>query len=110
MPSERSKAMAQEFLENNGETLTRDVENSTSQWMECDKVTKANLEALLDRRAEEERRETAKVVRRVLDSFGCTCDEAYTSRNLTAPDCARHNSLDDMADEILRRIDSEEGR
>ena len=32
----------------------------------------------------------------------CTCDKAYTSRGLTAPDCLRHQGLD--AEDLIRML------
>lgn len=32
----------------------------------------------------------------------CTCDEAYTGRGLTAPDCLRHRGLD--AEDLIRML------
>lgn len=46
------------------------------------------------------------------ESYPCSCDEAYTSRKLVAPDCFKHNPLDDAAAEIraLEPESMEEGK
>ena len=39
-------------------------------------------------------------LRAYLLSYPCTCGPSYTERRLTAPDCFRHNAIEDVLYEM----------
>jgi hypothetical protein len=73
-------------------------------WSNVDKADYDVISQCIERAALSGPRVTEKIVGEWFEKNAppCTCDEAYTSRGMTAPDCLRHQGLD--AEDLTRML------